>query len=208
MGQLFQYCKKAELPGLCGGAPVKVEVTVGLKEGLLLEVPYEFNYPVRTPIEVDFLDPIMGTVTCLVELHSPLVTKGRIMRSYRCNILRRIQQQQRREDVKVPVSNVVFVKLNDEENETETTLRNISAGGVLLETRLRALPGEYLNFTFQCDGLEIPLTAEVLRVEPQKDKQGKPLFGYGCRFIQLSSVHESALRSYVFRIERMIYGRK
>ena len=130
------------------------------------------------------------------------------MRSYRCNILRRLRQVQQREDVKVPVSDVVFVKLNDAEDGMEAMLRNISAGGVFLVTRLRALPGEYLNFTFQCDGLEIPLTAEILRVEPQKNRRGKPLYGYGCRFIQCPSVYESALRSFVFREERALHGGK
>lgn len=208
MAQLFEYCKKAALPGLSGGDPVEVQVSIGPNGGLLLEVPYEFDYPVNTEIEIDFLDPIMGIVTCLAVLHSPLIKKGRITRSYRCNVLRRIRQVQRREDVKVPVSNVVSIRLNDAEEETQATLRNISAGGVLLATSLRALPGEHLNFTFRCDGLELPLTAEILRAETEKGRRGETLFAYGCRFIQLSSTHESALRSFVFQVERMLYSGK
>lgn len=208
MAQLFEYCKKAALPSLSGGDPVEAQVSIGPNGGLLLEVPYEFDYPVNTQMEVDFLDPIMGMVTCLAVLHSPLVKKGRITRSYRCNVLRRIRQMQRREDVKVPVFDVVSVRLNDAEEETQATLRNISAGGVLLVTSLRALPGERLNFTFQCDGLDLPLTAEILRAEPEKGRRGETLFAYGCRFIQLSSAHESALRSFVYQVERMLYSGK
>lgn len=209
MAQMFFHCKHAEIPDPQGGASIRAQVSVGPMGGLLLEVPYSFKQFTDDPIEIVFLDPIMGAVTCLVTLYAPLVTEGRTSRSYRCKVLRKLSQNQRREDAKVPVSDVVTVRLDGTNagGEASATLRNISAGGVYLVTDLNANPGDLLLFTFNCNGQALPVAAKILRVEQEKKRRGRTMFGYGCRFVNLSVGFESALRSYVYQEERRLYGK-
>ena len=78
---------------------------------------------------------------------------------------------------------------------------NISAGGVYLRTALALKEGRRLWFDFKEAGGTIPLAAEILRVEDATIWGQRPLYGYGCRFVDLPTRYESQLRSFVFREE-------
>ena len=205
MSNALYHCKKAELH-LPDGKAIPAKVSIGPIVGLIVAAAEKTAYQLVTPIEISFLDPIMGVVTCMCSLTAPLVDEDRTEYSYRCEILQQLSQDQRREDIKVPLAATVTIKLEGGTGaEAQATLRNISAGGVYLITSLGAAVGSRLSFMFHGAGGSLPLTAQVLRVEQVTDRLGRPLFGYGCQFVHLASRYEAQLRSYVFSEERRLH---
>lgn len=200
----FFYCKKAELLSPNGGEPVRAAVSVGAIGGLLITVPREVQCPVRSPVHIRFYDPMQGLVRCRCRLSSPLVAGS--MRSYRCEVLEQVAQVQRREDIKVALS--IMVEVDYEGMLYPAAVQNISAGGVYLISGLVASVGEQFSFTFSRDGISIPLTAQILRVELRVNSGGKSSYGYGCRFINLPPTCEAQLRSCVFQEARLLYRGK
>jgi len=200
---MFLHCKKAELPDPREGSPVQAAVSAAPTGGLLITVPREMEFPVNESIEIVFYDPLMGIVHCLCALSSPIITDDHLSRSYRCEILERLSQEQRREDIKVPLSVRVEVTLNGQ--RAPAAIDNISAGGVHLTTTLSAQVNDRFSFDFQAAGPTIPLVAQVLRVECQLDRGNQLVFGYGCHFVDLSPRQESVLRSFVFKADRQRY---
>ena len=158
----------------------------------------------RVPVDIRFYDPIQGLVRCRCRLSSPLVSGS--MRSYRCEVLEQLTQIQRREDIKVTLS--VMVSVDYEGMYYPAAIQNLSAGGVFLVSSLVAMAGEQLSFNFDREGISIPLTAEILRVELQVNNNGRSAYGYGCRFINLPPNYEAQLRSYVFQEARLFYRGK
>lgn len=205
---MFYHCKKAELH-ISDGKTIEAQVSFDSTGGLILAVPGTSEEQFDGPVEIAFFDPILGVVTCMCALTSPHVNEDYSYCAYRCEVLEQLSQDQRREDIKVPLSATVTVRLEAGCGpEAQATLRNISAGGVYLITSLGAAVGSRLSFTFHEAGGDLPLTAQVLRVEDQTDRPDRPLFGYGCRFVDLPSRYESQLRSYVFAEERRIRSNK
>ena len=136
-----------------------------------------------------------------IGIYSPaLDEKGNSLAGIR--LLEKLSQEQRREDIKISHTVQVTVRLAGSDTYAPATVQNISAGGVYLTTSMPARKGNQLTFDFpQADGA-IPLTAEVLRVELRPPQKGRLAYGYGCRFVRLSSRHEAQLRSYVFKLAR------
>ena len=197
----FYHCKKAELPDTKGGAPIRATVGNAPTGGLLLTLPRDVELPLRTPIEVTFYDPLLGVVRCRCSLFAPLPAGE--MRSYRCEVLETLSQQQRREDLKVSLFVPVEVTYNG--SVWPATVNNISASGVLLTSVLSAKKGEHLAFQFSRTDTPVYLTARILRVDLRPPQKGKMTYGYGCRFINLRAQDEALLRSYVFQEERRLY---
>lgn len=197
----FYHCKKAELPSTDGGAPIQAVVSNAPAGGLLLTLPRDVDLPLRTPIEVVFYDPLLGIARCLCSLSAPLPAGE--MRSYRCEVLEQLSQNQRREDLKISMSVKVEVSYND--GYWPATIYNISASGVLLISDLVARVKDRLSFDFTKAGPVIPLVAEVLRVELRPSRYGRTTYGYGCRFVDLNPQYEAQLRSYIFQEERRLY---
>lgn len=197
---MFRHCKRAELPDLKTGRPVQAAVNLAATGGLLLTVPREAEYPTNKPIEITFYDPVMGVVRCRCLLSSPLVSSDHRSRSYRCEVVEQLSQEQRREDAKVSLS--VQTEISLEGRRAPAAIYNISASGVYLASDLLAQVGDKLSFDFRETRTVIPLVAKVLRTEL---RSGRYHYGYGCKFLGLSSRQESALRSYVFQEQRRLY---
>lgn len=206
---MFLHCKKAEIPDRETGASVAAEVGAGATGGLLVIVPRDLEYPLNTPMEIVFFDPILGMTDCRCTLSAPLIMDDHKRRSYRCTVIERLSQTQRREDIKVPLSAQVTVSLAGPgaPREAPATLCNISAGGVYILTQLQAKAGDRLSFRFTQTGAPLRLTAEVLRAEDRLDRYSRPIRGYGCRFVSLPPSHEAQLRSFVYREEKRLHKR-
>lgn len=209
----FQYCRKAEIYDEPGTLLCEAEVAFDPKSGLLLTVPRSFKHLSQPIFEIVFYDPILGLVTCKCALSAPLILPGG-RRSLRCRVIEQLYQRQRRLDLKIPLETRTTVRVEYPPEETPlqpgkaypAVIRNISAGGVYLVTRLPAAVGRKLSFTFEEGGLSLPLTARVLRVERDVNERDPSLAGYGCRFVDLPTRVESQLRSYVFRTEREMHS--
>lgn len=197
----FLNCKKAEILDPKADAPIQAAVGSGNVGGLLLSVPRGTKISLRAPIDIRFYDPILGVVRCRCRLSSPLVTGG--MRTYRCEVLERLTQIQRREDMKV--STTISVNVDYEGMLYPSTIENISAGGIYLVSGLTASVGDQFTFVFPRTDPPVTLTAGILRAELRVNQSGRNVYGYGCRFVDLNVSQESLLRGFVFQEERKLY---
>ncbi|MCI9155867.1 MAG: PilZ domain-containing protein [Lawsonibacter sp.] len=206
----FLYCRKAELRGADGKESIPASVSIGAMDSLLVTLPRDYKHNSSQPVQITFFDPIEGLVTCRCLLTSPLVADDHRYRCFRCQVLEYLSRNQRREDIKISLTAKVTVtqELPDRTLEAPATLYNISAGGVYLVTDLKLKPGDQVSFYFHEAGGTIPLTAEVLRVETRPDRYSRPVVGYGCRFVDMASMYELQLRSYVFKEERRVHSNK
>lgn len=199
----FIHCKRAELQDPKTKTSIKAAVTIGALDSLLIVVPRDCVLPTNEPITITFLDPVLGVVVCSCKLTSPLVSDDYKFCSYRCQVLKQLKQDQRREDIKISLTAEVEIKLLGSDTYASAVVCNISAGGVYLTTNLAAQKGDRLAFDFKQTGDVIPLTAEVLRVENRPDRYGRMTKGYGCRFVRLSPRYEAQLRSYIFKVAKL-----
>ena len=123
-----------------------------------------------------------------------------------------VSQEQRRQDVKVSVAAGADVTIHVARQPGDhiqvvkegypATVLNISAGGVYLQTDLALTEGRRFWFDFHETGETIRLEARILRVDDLTKRPNQPLYGYGCKFINLSARSENQLRNYVFREEK------
>lgn len=199
---MFSRCKKAELTDAASGQKVSAGVSIGPMDSLMIAVPLTCKTDSGKPVDIRFLDPTLGVVTCRCKLTSPLLAGDKKFVVYRCQVLERLSQEQRREDIKIPLTAQVQATLQSSGIVAAVLLCNISAGGIYLATSLAARKGDKFSFKFRTADSLIPLTAEILRVEPRPDLNG---IGYGCRFVHLASQHETQLRAYIFQEERRLY---
>lgn len=198
----FSRCKKAELTDPVSKRKITAGVSVGPMNSLMVAIPLSCKIDSREPIAIRFLDPTMGVVTCRCQLTSPLLTESKRILIYRCQVLEQLSQEQRREDIKIPLNVQVLATLSSSNSSAPASLRDISASGVYLGSSLSAKKGDRITFKLPIDGKVIPLTAEVLRLETRPELGG---FGYGCRFVHLSPQYESQLRAFIFKEERRLF---
>lgn len=199
---MFSRCKKAELKDAVSGQTFAAGVSIGPMDSLMIAAPITRKVEAGTPLEIKFLDPALGVVTCRCKLTSPLISRDKRFAVYRCQVLEKLSQEQRREDIKIPITIKVRVAHRRSGGEAPAVLCNISASGVYLGTSLPVQTGDLLSFTLPTADAQIPLTAEVLRAESRADLGGT---GCGCRFVHLAPQHETQLRAYIFQEERRLY---
>lgn len=210
----LMHCKRVDILDDDDKLLCKAEVDVDSINSLLVIVPRSFEYQAQDDFKTVFYDPIQGLVTCRVSFNAPLPRPGDRL-SLRCAITQSISQQNRRMDLKIPVRYNTFAKVIrksyertiDPEEGYPAELVNISAGGVYIILPIVLFRFHRISFTFDANGVQVPLIAEILRVEDRSAK-GKQLFGYGCRFVEMQPQHESVLRNYVFHRERTLHEKK
>ncbi len=136
-----------------------------------------------------------------------------------CHIGEFIKKVERRDDFKVPVQVLIdtISTLQDtnyvpiEDTKPHGYLRNLSAGGALLETTSRFNPSDIILFEIILhDSTPIEATAEVIReaAPPPDDRHDTGTKSskinnkyYGLKFIGLSAESERRIRELVFKIE-------
>ena len=203
----LEQCKKAELYQgdhlLC-----EAGVSTGPMGGILLSVPRSVECGRDKQYVVKFYDSGLGVLTCRCTLSSPMELPDDLL-SLRCDVMETIEQLQRRQDVKVPTN--VQVMLHAERRPGDlyiplkgwpATVKNISAGGVYVSTDLSLSAGREIEFEFRETGEKLDLMARILRVEDLTEQPNLPIYGYGCKFVCLSTRAENQLRNFVFREER------
>ena len=189
--EILEYCTKAEIFDNDGKVLCEAMVSIGPMGSLLLTVPRSLDYLNQEIFRILFYDPTLGRLTCRCALSSPLLLPNQ-MTSLRCDILERISQEQRRQDLKVPLKVPTGMDITIHVVRTEVVLEE----------------GRQLWFDFRGAGAPIRLTAQVLRVEDLTAQPNRPLYGYGCKFVGLPARAESQLRSFVFKEERQLYKQK
>jgi len=124
-------------------------------------------------------------------------------------VVETIKTVQRRSDIKVkinlPIKIILLdtgdrVKIHPETGKTmeiRAYLRDISAGGLLIETDSHLDVNQRLLIPFDKGSMPLLLNAEVLR----ENYSTGDYQVYGCRFYNLNSGKEAVIRGYVFRLQ-------
>ncbi len=207
---MFEKCKKADILEKTGALICQSRVSVGRSGEILLVIPRAAVYKANTNYRVVFYDPVLGRVTCRCRLSAALPLPGGEMCSLRCEVQEQLAQDQRRQDVKIPLGLSIMLHsayqpgdpVRPSELGVPATVVNISAGGVYLRTSLLLAKGRRVWFDFMETGEKLTLSAQILRVENASLTQNQILYGYGCKFVNMLSRHESVLRSFIFQQQR------
>ena len=209
------HCKKVDILDEEDHILCSAEVDSGPLNSLLVVLPRSFDYSTQDSFKTRFYDPVQGLVLCRSQFSAPrLLSSTKV--SLRCTVIQGISQENRRNDLKIPISYNTYATVLPKtgagmivSNEIyPAELVNISAGGVYIKLPVLLFRYRKITFSFDADGKEVPLVAEILRVEDRSADSNQPMFGYGCRFVDLSSQHESILRSFVLRRERILHEKK
>lgn len=208
---MFEKCKKADVIEKTGALICQARVSVGHSGEVLLVIPRAAAYKPNSLYRVVFYDPVLGRVTCRCRLSASLSLPGGELCSLRCEILEQLNQEQRRQDVKIPLEMTVMLHVVYQpgdvsrvpESGVPSTIVNISAGGVYLRAPLTLDKGRRIWFDFQIGEETLTLSAQILRRENAALSSKHQLqYGYGCKFINMLSKHEAALRSFIFQQQR------
>ena len=206
---ILQNCTKAEVYDSNGALLCPATVQSGPMDSILVITPDSLDHREHDLFRIVFYDPVLGVLTCRCELSAPLDLPDH-MTSYRCEILERLNQEQRRQDVKIPLGATIMLHAVYQPGDASrvpeagvpATIVNISAGGVYLRAPLLLEKGRRVWFDFQIGGENLTLSAQVLRSENASLNKNQLLYGYGCKFINMLSKHEAALRSFIFQQQR------
>lgn len=207
---MFEKCKKADILEKTGALICQARISVGRSGEIVLVIPRAASYKPNNPYRVVFYDPVLGRVTCRCRLSAAIPLPGGELCSLRCEVQEQLAQEQRRQDVKIELGQNVMLHAAFQPGDpvrapdigVPATIVNISAGGVYLQSALPLTTGRRVWFDFQIANEKLTLSAQILRVDSTSISQNKILYGYGCRFINMLSRHESALRSFIFQEER------
>lgn len=166
----------------------------------------------RSEVLATFYDNKKGLISCYCRLScykEYAVSPGVWNSSAVCTFGKVVTSLQRRNDLKVRVNIPTLLSFSDGGDDscrTEGTVRDISAGGVFIICSNSLPIGQVFQFSFKAGQKNLLLTAEVLRVHsPGQIPGAEPFmpdsdaFGYGCRFIHMTSYEEAAVRSFVFQ---------
>ena len=186
-------------------------VNVNQNGQVLLIIPRAATYKANAVYRVLFYDPVLGQVTCRCRLSSSEPLPKCQLNSLRCEVLEQIAQNQRRQDVKVPLGENILLHVVFQpgdvgkipEGGSPAVIENISAGGVYLKTPLLLEKGRRVWFEYRIGNETLTLSCLILRVENGKMINGRIQYGYGCKFLDLLSKHENMLRSYIFQLQKM-----
>ena len=208
---MFEKCKKGDIIEKTGALICQARVSVGHSGEVLLVIPRAASYKPNALYRVVFYDPVLGHVTCRCRLSASFPLPGGELSSLRCEILEQLNQEQRRQDVKVPLDMTVMLHAVYQPGDASrmpeagvpSTIVNISAGGVYLRAPLMMDKGRRVWFDFQIDRENVTLSAQVLRRDNAALSSNHQIhYGYGCKFINMLSKHEAALRSFIFQLQR------
>ena len=154
----------------------------------------------------------MGLLPCRCLLSDPYDMTKEVV-SFHCEVLEQGEQIQRRNDIKVPVEiniamrteGIVGGTLELGDGGYLGTMKDISAGGTYIVSKMWIEEGSHIDFTLEETRNPIELSVEVLRVVELTDEEGNKLYGHGCRFIGLTRAAESHVRNFVYQKERELY---
>lgn len=209
---MFEKSKKADILERSGELICQAHVNVSPMGSILFVIPRSATYKAGGNYHVVFYDPVLGRVTCRCRLSTAIPLPGGELCSLRCEILEQVAQVQQRQDVKVPLGATIMLHAVYQpgdvgrlpEGGSPATIVDISAGGVYLRTPMRLERGRRVWFDFMVGQEKMTLSAQILRADSAvlNKQQNQLQFGYGCKFVDLLSKHESILRSYIFQLQR------
>lgn len=195
MSRIMKECVKGVLYTPDGREwPVRVENS---DDSLTIFLNDYTGHGTQFGTRVDFYDEVMGIIQteCEVRIHEnhdhPEVPEKWIGS---CIINNVVKITQRHLDVRVDVD-IHTTFESSTLGKFEGTIKNLSAGGLLLLTEKEIPENSVLGFSYAFRRLERPFIIRVMHCR-RKTHEGSY---YGCVFINLSERAEAAIRGYVFR---------
>ena len=178
-----------------------VDVELQGEEIFLYFKGYKFQDS-RFVSEIDFYDKQQGMIVTLSEVvmkRNPAFPDSPYPWMGVCDVKEVLRVVQRQNDVRVSVAmELPFVKEGegDEEVHFFGIIRNLSAGGIFMETREALKEDDIVHFRYRFDKMDRELKLVVVWVKTND----RGTYGYGLRFLQMSSGEESEVRNHVFRL--------
>lgn len=209
----LQHCNKAHIYTLQEERICDADVMGDVENDTATLRFHEFPKDIlQAEVVVKFLDNTHGLVSCVCRFSDNVEEvvdeeDNLVITTVQCVITAQQEVIQRRQDVKVSVQIQTSASFLDKNNNLQTadiTILDISAGGMFCLSEQQW--SENQVFAAKIFDKSFPIDVEVLRVQtahayssdyPETDLR----YGYGCRFINLSTSSESALRKFVYQQE-------
>lgn len=200
---VLRDCKKGMVHWPEGDRNIPVLVEKNGDEILLYFKGYKFQ-DTRFVSEIDFYDLQKGMIVTLAEVvmrKNPAFPESPYPWIGVCDIREVLRIVQRQNDVRVSVAmELPFVKEKEKDDEEELhffgIIRNLSAGGIFMETNVPLKEDDIVRFHYRFDKMDRELKLVVVWIKT--DENGR--YGYGLRFLRMSLGEESEVRNHVFRL--------
>ena len=186
-----------------GDRNIPVLVEKNGDEILLYFKGYKFQ-DTRFVSEIDFYDLQKGMIVTLAEVvmrKNPAFPESPYPWIGVCDIREVLRIVQRQNDVRVSVAmELPFVKEKEKDDEEELhffgIIRNLSAGGIFMETNVPLKEDDIVRFHYRFDKMDRELKLVVVWIKAGENGR----YGYGLRFLRMSLGEESEVRNHVFRL--------
>lgn len=200
---VLRDCKKGMVHWPEGDRNIPVLVEKNGDEILLYFKGYKFQ-DTRFVSEIDFYDLQKGMIVTLAEVvmrKNPAFPESPYPWIGVCDIREVLRIVQRQNDVRVSVAmELPFVKEKEKDDEEELhffgIIRNLSAGGIFMETNVPLKEDDIVRFHYRFDKMDRELKLVVVWIKA--DENGR--YGYGLRFLRMSLGEESEVRNHVFQL--------
>ena len=200
---VLRDCKKGMVHWPEGDRNIPVLVEKNGDEILLYFKGYKFQ-DTRFVSEIDFYDLQKGMIVTLAEVvmrKNPAFPESPYPWIGVCDIREVLRIVQRQNDVRVSVAmELPFVKEKEKDEEEELhffgIIRNLSAGGIFMETNVPLKEDDIVRFHYRFDKMDRELKLVVVWIKAGENGR----YGYGLRFLRMSLGEESEVRNHVFRL--------
>ncbi|WP_314908613.1 PilZ domain-containing protein [Oribacterium asaccharolyticum] len=200
---VLRDCKKGMVHWPEGDRNIPVLVEKNGDEILLYFKGYKFQ-DTRFVSEIDFYDLQKGMIVTLAEVvmrKNPAFPESPYPWIGVCDIREVLRIVQRQNDVRVSVAmELPFVKEREKDDEEELhffgIIRNLSAGGIFMETNVPLKEDDIVRFHYRFDKMDRELKLVVVWIKAGENGR----YGYGLRFLRMSLGEESEVRNHVFRL--------
>ena len=200
---VLRDCKKGMVHWPEGDRNIPVLVEKNGDEILLYFKGYKFQ-DTRFVSEIDFYDLQKGMIVTLAEVvmrKNPAFPESPYPWIGVCDIREVLRIVQRQNDVRVSVAmELPFVKEKEKDDEEELhffgIIRNLSAGGIFMETNVPLKEDDIVRFHYRFDKMARELKLVVVWIKAGENGR----YGYGLRFLRMSLGEESEVRNHVFRL--------
>lgn len=204
---MFKDCEKACVYTVDGDYIAQARVVNADRENMGLIFDGDDIDRLKTETVIVFFDGEQGLVTCRCRLSASVrVKEGEKRKEHAmfmvpCQIDEQLGVEQRRRDLKVRTSFDMKIEFLDQEGDLVSVkgrAKDISAGGVGLESTEHLMDGQKFSFYFETATGSTRLNGEVLWCEDLSTKNS-PLYHYGCRFNNMTIRQESIVRRFTFQ---------
>ena len=200
---VLRDCKKGMVHWPEGDRNIPVLVEKNGDEILLYFKGYKLQ-DTRFVSEIDFYDLQKGMIVTLAEVvmrKNPAFPESPYPWIGVCDIREVLRIVQRQNDVRVSVAmELPFVKEKEKDDEEELhffgIIRNLSAGGIFMETNVPLKEDDIVRFHYRFDKMDRELKLVVVWIKAGENGR----YGYGLRFLRMSLGEESEVRNHVFRL--------